>query len=610
MTVVGLGDRQSTDRQSAIKVVTMEQKPQQQISIGVKIFGIAVSMLGLLLVVVYVSSNRLRRVSEEIGDMADYIIPLTNRVAAVDIHALEQEVLFERMLKHYEIEPVDEKLIAEELAEFGDRSEEVEREFKEIDELAQKALNHISDGETREGLAELLKQLKAVEEEHGRFQGQANEIIDLLEGGEDVDKAELTRREKELAIEEAKFNEGIERILLDFEEFTVAAAQRGQSHQATVQQLSVSISVLATVIGAVFAWFVTLGLVRPVRQLTNKMGELQEGDFTVQAQTSSRDELATLAASFNHMVGELKLKAALEETFGKYVDRRVVERLLTDATEATTEGDRQVMTVGFADVVGLGKVLENLPPQQRVELANKYFTLLAAPVTEQLGTLDKFIGTTVMAFWGPPFSGEDDHGELACAAALAQRSRLDTITEWARSYSSQSGDQTLAVKLPKLQLCIGLSTGSLVVGNIGSETAKSYTVMGDTVNTASRLKGVSKQYGVEIVLVDATVAMLSDRFITRELDLLQVVGKDEPVRVYELVGEAGAVERSHLERCETFATGLAAYRKQDWTQAQAAFEKCQEEGDPPAQLYLDRIATLKQNPPPEDWDGVWRLTRK
>ncbi|MEM9247044.1 MAG: adenylate/guanylate cyclase domain-containing protein, partial [Cyanobacteria bacterium P01_F01_bin.153] len=215
-----------------------------------------------------------------------------------------------------------------------------------------------------------------------------------------------------------------------------------------------------------------------------------------------------------------------------------------------------------------------------------------------------------MAFWGPPFSSEADHGELACAAALAQRSRLNTITEWARSYSSQSGDQTLAVKLPKLQLCIGLSTGSLVVGNIGSETAKSYTVMGDTVNTASRLKGVSKQYGVEIVLVDATVAMLSDSFITRELDLLQVVGKDEPVRVYELVGKAGAVERSHLERCEIFATGLAAYRKQDWTQAQSAFKKCQAEGDPPAQLYLDRIATLQQNPPPEDWDGVWRLTSK
>lgn len=566
-------------------------------------------MLGLLLVVVYVSSTRLRRVSEEIGALADYIIPLTNRVAAVDVHALEQEVLFERMLKHHEIEPVDEALVARERAEFQNRSREVAQEFEEIDALAQKALTHIADAETREGLRVLLDRLKAVEQEHGVFQGQADAIIDLLRGDGEIDGAELLRREKALAAEEEKFNRSIERVLLDFEEFTVAAAQRGQSHQATVQQLSISISVLATVIGSLFAWLVTLGVVRPVRHLTRKVKALQAGDLSVQARTSSRDELATLAIAFNHMVGELKLKAELEKTFGQYVDRRVVQRLLTASAEATTAGDRQVMTVCFADVVGLGDILEKLPPEPQVALANEYFTVMAAPISKRLGTLDKFINTTVMAFWGPPFADEKDHGALACGAALAQRSQLNVITNRVRSHWQKWGNGT---PLPPLKLCIGLATGSLVVGNIGSETVKSYTVMGDTVNTASRLKGVSKQYGVDIVLMDATSAMLGDRFVTRELDLIQVVGKDEPVRIYELLGETGTIDPPLLDRCATFATGLAAYRQQQWDAAQAAFEKCHTETitDPPAQLYIDRIATLKDDPPPTNWDGVWRLTQK
>ncbi|MEM1427704.1 MAG: adenylate/guanylate cyclase domain-containing protein, partial [Cyanobacteria bacterium P01_H01_bin.130] len=226
----------------------------------------------------------------------------------------------------------------------------------------------------------------------------------------------------------------------------------------------------------------------------------------------------------------------------------------------------------------------------------------ASPITERLGTLDKFINTMVMAFWGPPFAGTQNHAQLAGAATLAQRGQLMAITNRVRSRLQNSA------ALPPLQLCIGLATGSLVVGTIGSEMAKSYTVMGDTVNTASRLKGVSRQYGVDIVLMETTRDMLGDGFVTRELDWIQVVGKDEPVRIYELVGQVGTVEPSILERCKLFGEGLAAYRAQDWDRAIAAFRTFQE--DAPAQLYCQRIEQLRDNPPPSDWDGVWQLTKK
>ncbi|MEM9450626.1 MAG: adenylate/guanylate cyclase domain-containing protein [Cyanobacteria bacterium P01_E01_bin.6] len=576
---------------------------ERQVPIGAKIFGIAASMLGLLLVVVGVSSNRLRQVSREIEALAEYIIPITDAVAKMGIHALEQEVLLERILKHYEIEPIDYSRIAEETIEFDQRNRQVDAELSQIEALAEEATALIAIDKDQEMLMWLVSRLTSVEQQHQEFYDRGVEILALLEAGKFSQAREL---ERELAIEEEEFDRSIEEILIELEAFTVEAAQTGQSHQQIVQQLSVVTALLATGGGSFVAWIVAFGLVRPVRHLAQKMEAVQQGDLSVQATVSSRDEISTLATAFNQMVTELKSKAQLEETFGKYVDPRVVQQLLTDSAETKTAGDRQVMTVLFSDVEGFDAMTEALSPDELVSVTNQYFTVMAQPVSDQSGVIDKFINTTVMGFWGPPFSNAQDHAALACTAALEHQKQLVQIAHMLQFSPSSTVDN------PALSLRVGIATGPLVVGNMGSNAAKSYTVMGDTVNIASRLKGVSKQYGVAIAITQETQAMLGDRYETRELDLIRVLGKEEPVRVYELLGHQGRLDDATQLRRDQFAKGLEAYRRQWWDAATVHFSACStsECPDPPALLYLNRINMLRHQPPPDTWDGVWHMTKK
>ncbi|MEM9769825.1 MAG: adenylate/guanylate cyclase domain-containing protein, partial [Cyanobacteria bacterium P01_D01_bin.71] len=391
----------------------------------------------------------------------------------------------------------------------------------------------------------------------------------------------------------------------ELEAFTVSSAQAGQRHQQTVQHLSLIVAAIATLFGLIYATVVTMGLVRPVRSLAQGIAAVRAGDLDTEFDIASQDEVGKLAQAFNGMVTELRLKAELEETFGKYVDPRIVRNLL-QASEATqTVGERQVMTVFFADVMGLEAILSELEPDAQIGCINDYLSLMSTPISGHSGVIDKFIGTVIMGFWGPPFTAADTHARLACEAALAQVEQL-------AEQQQQLGVIAPTADIAGLHLQVGLATGPLVVGNMGSNAAKSYTVMGDTVNIASRLKGTSKQYGVAIVLAAETQQQVAAVMATRELDLVQVVGKEEPVRIYELLGLADSLSDAEQAALLAFEQGLAAYRQQDWASARQHFETCLaiQPGDRPAQLYLERIAAFTTSPPPADWNGVWQLTQK
>jgi adenylate cyclase len=220
--------------------------------------------------------------------------------------------------------------------------------------------------------------------------------------------------------------------------------------------------------------------------------------------------------------------------------------------------------------------------------------------------IDKYIGDAVMAFWTPPFSTGDDHARDACLAALSQqeaiaalRSQLPEITGMRRNP-------------PKLVIRMGLATGDGVVGTVGSESARSYTVIGDTVNLASRLESINKVYGTSIILNEETYRLAQQVIEARELDLITVAGKIEPVRIYEVMGRAGELKPEQDELRDRFAAGLAAYRKKDWDGAQTHFEAClaTDMNDGPTQLFLERIDTLRNAALPADWDGIWRLSEK
>jgi adenylate cyclase len=216
------------------------------------------------------------------------------------------------------------------------------------------------------------------------------------------------------------------------------------------------------------------------------------------------------------------------------------------------------------------------------------------------------MGDGMMAFWSPPFSSADTHAASACVSALAQQ---EAIAKLNQDLPNISG---LRRNAPAFNVRMGIATGEAVVGTIGSTVSKSFTVIGDTVNLASRLEGVNKIFGTRIIVAESTLRLAEQAVESRELDLITVVGKTEPVRIYELLCPAGKLKPEEAELIQEFHQGLAAYRAREWDAAERQFQRCLKINprDAPSALYVDRIATCRKETPPADWDGVWRLTLK
>jgi adenylate cyclase len=262
--------------------------------------------------------------------------------------------------------------------------------------------------------------------------------------------------------------------------------------------------------------------------------------------------------------------------------------------------------VFFSDIAGFTSISEELTAMATVNLLNHYFAAVTASIRASNGIVDKFIGDAVMAFWCPPFSPGDSHAAAACQSALAQQEAIARLNqELPNILGLRRGAPTLAVRM-------GIATGEAVLGTLGSTVSKSFTVIGDTVNLASRLEGVNKVFGTRIIVTESTLKLARPEAEARELDLITVAGKSEPVRVYELVCPAGRLGPAEADLLEGFAKGLAAYRGRDWDAAERQFRRCLEHNakDAPSAVYLQRVAAFRAEPPPGDWDGAWRFTHK
>ena len=364
----------------------------------------------------------------------------------------------------------------------------------------------------------------------------------------------------------------------------------------------------AALLGLLLAAFMTQALLIPIRRLRRASMAIKEGNFTQRIEIRGNDELADLSDTFNGMIEQLQQKERTEAVFGRYVDPRVIQKLVDDTgddAEDIAAAGRQEATIFFSDIAGYTGISERLTPAGLVNLMNEYFNMAGVPISETGGILDKFIGDAVMAFWSPPFTPADGVARLGCKAAIGEARMME---EFQKRLPDITG---IRVGAPKISIRMGLATGDVIVGSIGSSDKRNFTVIGDTVNLSSRLEGVNKFYGTQTLICDRTHALMGNGFTTREIDNLAVKGKDESVRIHELVCE-GAPPPATAEAFEAFAEGLKRYRQCDWETAAARFEDClrAKPDDSPAQVFLKRIELLKSKPPGADWDGVWRMDSK
>lgn len=297
---------------------------------------------------------------------------------------------------------------------------------------------------------------------------------------------------------------------------------------------------------------------------------------------------------------EAKGRKALVNRFGEYVAPELVAEMAEDPDKYNMDGESRELTVMFVDVRGFTTISEGLTPKALREYINLYLTAMSEDIRGAYrGTLDKYIGDAVMAFWGAPVSFPD-HASRGVATALLMQQSAKRLNE-----------DFKARNWPELKIGIGLNTGMMHVGDMGSAIRKAYTVMGDAVNLGSRLEGITKVYGVGITVGEATRAAAPE-FVYRELDLVRVKGKNEPVAIFEPLGKPDAVDASVQQAVATWHTALALVRAQQWDQAQAIIDQLHA-ADPAFglyTLYTERIAHYRDNPPGPDWDGVTTFETK
>jgi len=306
-----------------------------------------------------------------------------------------------------------------------------------------------------------------------------------------------------------------------------------------------------------------------------------------------------LGITIYRYVTEEREKKKIRGAFQYYLTPSVVNEILKDPSKLKLGGDKKNLSVLFSDIRGFTSISEKLTPEELVQLLNEYLTAMTDVVFKYDGLLDKYIGDAVMAVFGAPID-QPDHTLRACRTSLEMMAALRELRKkWA------------AEGRPDVNIGVGVNTGDMVVGNMGSQMRFDYTVMGDAVNLASRLEGTNKEYGTNIIISEFTYERIKDELFCRELDAVRVKGKKLPVRIFELLGDRKEAA-PWQPFVELFEKGLALYREQRWDEAIAAFRGVLEirPEDPPARIYIERCEAMKECPPVGEWDGVCTMTKK
>jgi adenylate cyclase len=303
-------------------------------------------------------------------------------------------------------------------------------------------------------------------------------------------------------------------------------------------------------------------------------------------------------------------KKFLRDTFGTYISPEVLDKMYEEKQAPTLGGIEGHHTAFFSDIQNFSTFSEVLEPEKMVAIMNEYLTVMSKIILDHEGTLDKYIGDAIVAFYGAPVNVEN-HEKKSCFTALAMQDALNDLRiKW-----KKENDWPDIVY--SMQHRIGLNCGKMVTGNMGSEMRMNYTMMGDTVNLAARLESSAKHYGVYNFVGENIYEATKDDFIFRFLDFVRVKGKNIPVKVYELVSHKDNISHENVALVKLFEDGLDLYYQQDWSNALSRFEEAEKienhftsRNTTPSNIYIKRCLKFKENPPGKDWDGVWTMTSK
>jgi adenylate cyclase len=574
-------------------------------SIKQKIIGIAAGLIILAVITSILSMLLAARVNRLLDELTNRYIPAYGHLARVNIRSLERSLAMRRMMGARMMETTpDQAVYAEQLKKFNELNAAVDQEAAAARQLINAIIDDTNTPSDSAKLGRLDDRIETTMDDlRRRLNEESTRALEQLDAHNFPEAARILAHVDELRDEFNTRIDGIRSDMLGQVEAS-AATVVGEQRQAIV--ISAIVTAIASVLGFVFAMLVGSGITRPVMRLLEGTREVEAGRLDQSISITTRDEIGQLSAAFNRMIERLRQNQRIRETFGRYIDPRVADGLLDEPALAAVDGQRRIMTVLFCDMKGFTTLSEGVTPQGLVKIMNLYLSTMSAPINAHRGIIDKYIGDAIMAYWGPPFIEEGEQAGAACQAAVGMMRRVAGLR---KELPELLGVRAIPAEC---DVRIGIATGEVVVGSIGSEFMMSYTVMGDAVNLASRLEGANKLYGSRCLISQATAAACEAAIEVREIDQVIVVGQTQPQTIFEIMNPKGelAPDQARLRAC--YREGLAAYRERRWDRALAAFAAALEiaPADGPSTAMVARIEDLKQNPPAADWDGSWRLESK
>ena len=568
-----------------------------------KIVGIALGLIILMTVTSTLSMFMSRAVGHLLDELTNRYIPAYSHLARVNVRSLERGLALRRMVIAKMQIPPDEEGYAARLKEFEAADEDVKREADAARQLINAIIDDIGTPSDNAALARIEARIEtAVSDLRSQLGEDDARLLDQL------DAREFPAVRTSLAHVDAlrdQFTKRIDEIRVDMLTQLFASTATVIRNQQRAMVTSAVATGLAATLGLSLALLVSGGIARAVQRLLDGAREIEAGRLDKAISVSTGDEIGELSAGFNRMVEQLRTNERIRETFGRYIDPKIVQGLI-DRPEVATDGERRVMTVMFCDMKGFTTMSEGLTPQGLVKVMNCYLYTMSEPIRNRRGIIDKYIGDAIMAYWGPPFVEDSEQGTLACCAAFDMLGRVPALR---KQLPELLGMRAMPADC---DIRIGIATGEVLAGSIGSELMMSFTVMGDTVNLASRLEAANKLYGTRILISQATAAALDGSLELREIDLLTVVGQSKPQAVFEVMGKSGELMCQQELLRTRYAEGLAAYRACRWHDARSCFDAALKVSpfDGPSRTFLERIDVLKSRPPQNDWDGSWQMEHK
>lgn len=365
------------------------------------------------------------------------------------------------------------------------------------------------------------------------------------------------------------------------------------------QQNTLLISFIILMLSIAFITYLAHRVAKPITQLTDQANSISSFDLSHPEQVKSGiKEIQELQASINTMRTSLV-------SFGKYVPKKLVRKLLENGNEVKIGGKAKKLTIMFTDIADFTTITESYPADKLVVHLSEYFEELTQIIDDTNGTIDKFIGDAIMSFWGAP-SADKDQAMNACAAALLCQKRLSDLN---RKWNFE--------KKPVLETRIGVHSGEAIVGNMGSTWRMFYTALGDSINAASRLEGLNKHYHTKVIISDDVVHQIADYVVVRPLDIVAVKGKKKGIKIYELVALKNSnplllPTDENINFCSKFERAVTLYRDKRWDEALEILIQIETEygKDYAAEVYIERCKYYKKNPPLANWDGVFVMKEK